>query len=115
MALYYGSGVIFMIVMIKKNKKMSGIVLSFMATIAILILSGTGACAGQINELHDGSNLTYSELQGADLYRSHLIGADLTDADLTDFSAIFREPHECPHEGGIARWCESDCSALKLG
>jgi uncharacterized protein YjbI with pentapeptide repeats len=46
---------------------MSGIARSLMATIAILILSGTGTSADLINELLDGSNLTYSELQGADL------------------------------------------------
>lgn len=59
----------------------------FISTFAVLALLAAVASADLIasdliNELHDGSNLTHSDLQGANLSRSHLNRSDLSYSNL---------------------------------
>jgi uncharacterized protein YjbI with pentapeptide repeats len=74
----YSLGGIFIRVLITRNKEVRGIAGYLMAVIAILILSGTASSADRINELQEGSDHTYSDLQGANLSMAHLNRSDLS-------------------------------------
>jgi len=74
----YRFGGIFIRVLIARNKDVRDIAGYFLAAFAILILSGTATSADSINELQDGSNLKYSNLQGANLSMAHLNRSDLS-------------------------------------
>ncbi|MDD2756353.1 MAG: pentapeptide repeat-containing protein, partial [Methanothrix sp.] len=64
--------------LITRNKDVRSIAGYLMAAFAILILSGTATSTDLINKLQDGSNLKYSDLQGANLSMAHLNRSDLS-------------------------------------